>query len=353
MGRGLAPMLDDARGGESGFFIQFNRNKKSITLNLKNEKALEMFYGLVKSADVIVENYKGGVTKRLKIDYETLKTINPNIIFASSSGFGQNSPLSHRPAFDIFAQAMGGIINLTGFPDQEPVKVGPSVADHLTGLYVATGVILALFHRARTRQGQHVDVSMVDSIFSVLESAIPMYTMMNEECTRNGNIDMTIAPFDIYHCKDGYVAIGVGSNIPYTRLCEAIGRPDLITDPRFATNILHVQNYQLGLQEAINNWCLTHTKKEIEDIMDKANVPCGPLYTMKEAIESPHIKAREMLVHCQHPTAGDVLIQNCVIKLSETPGSVDFPSPLVGQHNCEVLGLTEDQILQYKADGVM
>lgn len=351
MCRGFVPI--DEKSGESGCFCNWNRNKRGVTLNLKNEKAREMFYELVKDADVVVENYKGGVTKRLQIDYETLSKINPSIVYASGSGFGQYGPLSHRPCFDVVAQAMGGILNLTGYPDRTPVKVGPSVADHVSGIYLATGVLLALFHRAQTGEGQHVDVSMVDTIFSILESAVVSYTMKGEIPERTGNIDMIIAPFDVYDCKDGFVTIGVGSDKQFAKLCTTIGMPELIEDPRYLSNSLRFENYLPDLRETINNWCLEHTKAEVEAIMDEASIPCGPLLNVKEAIESPHIKAREMVVPCTHPTVGDMQLQGCVMKLSKTPGSVETPSPLLGQHNREVFGLSEEEVAKYKEEGVM
>lgn len=194
----------DEKSGESAFFTSVNRNKKSTTLNLKSEKGRQMFYDLVKDADVLVENYKGGVTKKLKIDYDTVKKINPSIIYASGSGFGQYGPISHRPCYDVVSQAMGGMLYLTGFKETDPVKVGPSVGDHVAGIYLAVGVMMALYYREKTGIGQHVDVAMMDVIFSILENAIVNYTVGGEIPERNGNIDPSISPFDVYNCKDGF-----------------------------------------------------------------------------------------------------------------------------------------------------
>lgn len=353
MGRELDPILPKEQGGESGFFIQFNRNKKGVTLNLKNEKALSMFYDLVKTADVVVENYKGGTTKKLKIDYDTLKEIKPDLIYVSSSGFGQDSPMSHRPCFDAVAQAMSGLVYLTGFPDSDPVKVGPSVIDHTTGMNAAIGTLLALYVKKCTGKGQHVDVAMIDTAFSILESGIPEWTMAHHIPERIGNVDMTISPFDSFPCKDGFIFIGVGSTPAYKRMCEAMGRIDLYEDPRFRTNHDRFVNFQEYLRPEIVKWSRERTKAEIDAIMEEYSVPCGPIYNMKEACESETIRARNMLVHSNHPTAGDVEIQNCVIKFSETPGSVETPAPLLGQHNAEVFDLTEEEVEKLKAEGVM
>lgn len=343
----------DEVSGESGFFCYVNRNKKGATLNLKSEKGKKMFFDLIKDADVLVENYKGGVTERLGIDYETVKKVNPSIIYASGSGFGQYGPLKHRPCYDVVAQAMGGMANLTGFPDSIPTKVGPSIADHVAGIYLAVGVLTALVYRQRTGEGQQVDVSMIDTIFSLLENSLVKYTMGGYIPERNGNIDPSIAPFDLFECKDGFVAIGVGNDRLFDIFCHTIGHTELLEDPRYATNDLRCKNYQPDLQNVIRDWSKDYTKSEIETIMDKAGIPCGPVLNVKEAIEHPHIQAREMMVHCDHPTAGDLYFQGCVMKLSETPGKVEFPSPLLGQHNQEIFGITAEEEEQLKAEGIL
>ena len=343
----------DEKSGESGFYGFVNRNKKGCTLNLKSEKGLEMFYELVKDADVLVENYRGGVTERLKIDYDTIKKINPNIIYASGSGFGQYGPITHRPCYDIVAQAMGGMLNLTGFKENDPVKVGPSVADHVAGIYLMVGVGMALYHREKTGEGQHIDVSMFDVIFSLLENAIVNYTMGGFIPERNGNVDPSIAPFDVYACKDGFVALGVGNDKLFNKFANIIGHQELLEDERYKDNVSRCDNYIPDLQNLIREWCADYTKSEIEDIMDEAGIPCGPVLNVKEAIEHPHIQARDMRVHCEHPTVGDMYFQGCVIKLSETPGEVETAPPLVGQHNREVFGLSEEEEKALIEEGVL
>ncbi len=343
----------DEKSGESGFYGFVNRNKKGCTLNLKSEKGLEMFYELVKDADVLVENYRGGVTKRLKIDYDTIRKINPNIIYASGSGFGQYGPITHRPCYDIVAQAMGGMLNLTGFKEDDPVKVGPSIADHVAGIYLMVGIGMALYHREKTGEGQHIDVSMFDVIFSLLENAIVNYTMGGEITERNGNVDPSISPFDVYKCKDGFVALGVGNDKLFNKFANIIGHPELLEDERYANNVLRCENYIPDLQNLIRGWCADYTKAELEQIMDEAGIPCGPVLNIKEAIEHPHIQARDMMVHCEHPTVGDMYFQGCVIKLSETPGEVVTAPPLVGQHNREVFGLSEEEEKALIEEGVL
>ena len=302
---------------------------------------------------MLAENYKGGVTKKLGIDYDTIKKINPNIIYASSSGFGQYGPIAHRPCYDVVAQAMGGILNLTGFPDQDPVKVGPSVGDHVAGIYLAVGIMMALYHREKTGEGQHVDVAMMDVIFSILENAIVNYTVGGEIPERNGNIDPSIAPFDAFKCKDGFVALGVGNDRLFERFSKAIGHPEFLEDERFKTNDLRQQNYKSALRDPIEEWCMKYTKKEIENIMDEVAIPCGPVMNIKEIIEHPQIQAREMVVTMDHPTAGKMDIPGCTIKMSATPGAVETPSPILGQDNREVFGLTEEEEKQLIEEGVI
>jgi CoA:oxalate CoA-transferase len=339
-------------GGESAFYTYLNRNKKGGTLNLKNPKALEMFYELVRTADVVVENYRSGVAKKLKVDYETLRRINPKIIYAASSGFGQYGPLTSRPCYDMVAQAMGGMVSMTGYADAPPVKCGPSVADNVTGTFLCVGLLTALVHRERTGRGQMVDVSMVDTIFSLLENAIPLYTANGVISERQGNIDPTIAPFDIFEARDGHVALGVGTDRLFLSMCAAMGMPQLAENPLYASNALRMKNYLPGLRETINNWTRDRSKAELEGIFEQAGVPCGPVLNIKEAIEHPHIQAREMMVHIEHPTVGDCYVQGVPIKLSETPGSVDAPSPLLGQHNKEIFGLSGEEEARLKAEGV-
>lgn len=343
----------DEKSGESGFFAFLNRNKKGVTLNLKNEKAREIFYDMVREADVVVENFRVGVSKKLKVDYETLREINPKIIYASGSGFGQYGPLSDRPCYDIVAQSMGGMVNLTGFEDTPPVKVGPSVADNVTGIYLCVGTLMALYHREKTGEGQQVDVAMADTIFSLLENAIVKTTMAGYIPQREGNVDPSISPFDIYEACDGYIAIGVGNDKLFRKFCDVIGMEYLLDNPMYTTNDLRCQNYKNGLQGLIQAWVSDKKKGDLEALFAEAGIPCGPVLDMEEAINHPHFQAREMMVHSTHPTIGEMYFQGCPIKLTETPGSVDAPAPLLGQHNGEIFGMSDEELKKMEEEGVL
>ncbi|CAB1247582.1 CaiB/BaiF CoA transferase family protein [Clostridium sp. MT-14] len=342
----------DKKSGESGFFAFLNRNKKGITLNLKNEKALEMFYELVKDADVVIENYRTGVAKKLKVDYAALKKINPRIIYGSSSGFGQTGPLSNRPCYDIVAQSMGGMVNMTGFPDGPPTKVGPSIADNVTGVFLCVGVLMALYSREKTGVGQQIDVAMLDTIFSLLENGIVNYTVAGKISQRQGNIDPSIAPFDIFKAEDGYIAIGVGNDKLFKIFCETIGHEELLENPKFRTNDLRCKNYVGNLQNIIQEWVSAKKRNYIEKLFDIVGLPCGPVLDIKEAIEQSQIKARNMMVEVDHPTMGKTKFQGVTIKLSETPGSVDFAAPLLGQHNREIFNLSKKKYKNMKEKGI-
>lgn len=342
----------EKKSGESGYFAQTNRNKKGITLNLKNEKALNLFYEMVKKADVVIENYRAGVAKKLKVDYETLKKINPKIIYGSSSGFGQTGPLRMRACYDIVAQSMAGLVNMTGFPDSLPTKCGPSIADAVTGIFLSLGVLLALYSREKTGKGQHVDVAMLDTIFSILENGVVEWTIGGHIPERKGNIDPAIAPFDIFEAKNGYIAIGVGSDKLFNNFCTAIGHEELLKDERFKTNDLRCKNYVGDLQKIIQQWSISKSKEEIESLCEEYGIPCGPVLNMKEACEHPQILARKMLVEVEHPTMGKTKIQGVTIKLSETPGNVDIPAPILGQHNQEIFNLSDKEYKNLKEEGV-
>lgn len=343
----------DEKTNESGFYAFLNRNKKGCTINLKSDKGREIFYKLVKEADIVVENFRPGVTNKLKVDYETLKKINPGIIYASGTGFGQYGPLSHRPCYDIVAQSLAGMVNITGYPDTPPVKVGASIADNVTGIYLCVGVLMALYRRSVTGQGQHVDVAMADTIFTLLENAIVTTTLSGTIPQRQGNIDLTIAPFNIYEAEDGYVALGVGNDKLFKVFCDVIGHSDLVQHPKYCTNDLRVKNYNDGLHDIIVQWVKKHKKRDIEEMFDKVGIPCGPVLDMKEAIEHPQFQEREMMVHMEHPLIGDMYFQGCPIKLSATPGSVDTPAPMLGQHNKEIYGLSDAELEELKKEGII
>ena len=257
--RGWGPM----ENGFSGYYAYINRNKKGMTLNLKTEEGKQIFTELLKTADVVCENYKVGVLERLGFPYEKMKEINPRIIYGSISGFGLTGDLAARPAYDIVAQAMSGMMSVTGFHDGPPCKIGPSVGDNYSGAYLCMGILMALYEREKTGVGRRVDVAMMDTLFSVMENFVVEYTIAGKTPHRAGNQDPSIAPFDSFHAKDGDFVMGCGTDKMYADLCGAMGRPELITDPRYVTNVDRCDNYLPDLKSEIEAWTTTKTVDEL------------------------------------------------------------------------------------------
>ncbi|MEN6326548.1 MAG: CoA transferase [Syntrophomonas sp.] len=324
--------------GYSAYYAFLNRNKKSLSLDLRSEEGKSIFLKLVKDADVVCENFRVGTMEKLGLGYDEIKKINPRIIYASISGYGQKGPLAKLPAYDIVAQAMSGLMSITGFADNPPTKVGPSVGDNYTGTYLALGICMALYHRERTGQGQKLDVAMVDTLFSILENAVVEYTVAGNIPKRSGNADPGIAPFDAFDAKDGMFVMGVGTNAMWEKLCNLMGRPDLFEDPRYLTNDDRCKNYLPDLKNDVEAYTRTKTKDELQEIMNAAGIPFGFILTVPEAAEQPQLQLREMLVEVNDPALGVIKIPGVPIKMHDTPGSVVKAAPLLGENTVELLG---------------
>jgi len=333
---------DDARAfpphvnGESAYFMSLNRNKRGMTLNLKSEAGKEVFRDMVAKADIVVENYRPGTMEKLGLGYETLREINPRLIYAAASGFGQTGPYSRRAAYDAIVQAMGGIMSVTGPAGGEPTRVGTSMGDITAGLFTAIGVLTAVIHRTNSGTGQMVDVAMLDSQVAILENAIARYTVTGNIPGRIGNRHPSIIPFETFDTADSTIMIAAGNDALWRKLCTALGQPELATDPRFETNPLRAENYDelrpilAGLLEG------KETAVWLE-ILDEAGVPNGPINNVAQVMADPQVQAREMIVPVEHPVAGKTDLPGIPIKLSDTPGSVRTPAPLLGEHAEDIL----------------
>jgi len=322
--------------GESLYFMSLNRGKKSITLDLKKSEGMDIFKKLVKKSDVVIDNFRPGVMEKLGISYQDLKKINPKIIAASLSGFGKNSPHEKQAAFDIIAQAMGGIMSITGQPENEPTKVGVALGDTVTAIYTAFAVAAALFAREVYGIGQYIDVAMTDCIFSLLEWNLFKYLAEGVIAERIGSRHPQSYPFDVFKAADGYFVIGTVENIGFGRLCEAMGQPELLPSDKFSNDIRRGAN-AAELKSIIEKWAKNYTIEEVLKKLKIAKVAAAPVLNMKQIAESDHIKARQMLVDVDHPIAGKTRIPALPVKLSETPAKIKSPSPLLGQHTEEVL----------------
>lgn len=340
--------------GESAYFMQLNRNKRGITLDLKKGK--HILLKLVQEADILVENFRPGTMEKLGLGYENLKKINPGLIYLALSGFGQYGPYRDRPGYDLIAQGMSGLMSVTGWPNGEPTRAGTPICDVLSGLMGAIGILSALQNRNRTGKGQLVDVSLVDAATASLATMTQIYLSEQKIPCRNGNSYESAAPLDSFKANDGDFIIAVGNDRMWQRLCQVMGKAELCEQEEFATNYMRVQNNK-KLKGIIESWSICKKVSELVDELLKAGVPSGPIYNIGQVVNDPHIAgSREMFVSVEHPIAGQVRLTNQAIKMSETPAGIRMPSPLLGQHNQEVfteIGLTHAEIEKLVNDGVI
>ena len=351
--RQMGPFLN----GESAYYMNLNRNKKGMTLNLKSPKGKQIFKDLVKKADVVLENYRPGTMEKLGLGYETLKEVNPAIIYAAVSGFGQYGPYTKRPGYDIISQAMSGLMSTTGWPGGAPTRSGTAMGDVLGGLSVTIGILAAIYNRSQTGRGQVVDVALVDSAVASLEIINMIYLVENRLPQRIGNRYESVYPYDSFQAKDDLVIIGGGNDKLWSLFAKHIGRSELVEHPDFARTRDRVKNH-VQVRQIVEEWTQTKTVKEIVDELLAAGIPAAPIYGIDQVVADPHIAgAREMFVETVHPKAGPIKLTGSHIKFSETKTSIRTPSPALGEHNSAVLssllGLSASEIQSLKEEGVI
>jgi crotonobetainyl-CoA:carnitine CoA-transferase CaiB-like acyl-CoA transferase len=350
---------DDTLQELGGYFQSVNRNKRSIAIDLKSAKGHEIVRKLIDSADIVVENFRAGVMDRLGLSYEVLRETNPRLVYGAVRGFGDprsgESPYAHWPAYDVVSQAMGGMMGITG-PDRDtPTKIGPGIGDTVPALMLCIG-ILAAVHRARASgQGQFVDVAMTDCVLAVCERIVYQTSYSGTVPGPEGNHHPLLCPFGLFRASDGHVSIGCAHDAFWGKLALAIGRPELITDEAYATNVARVRNAQLVIQ-AVEAFTSVRTKGEIAQCLG-GKVPFGPVYTSAEIFEDPHFKVREMLVDVQQPgSATPAKIAGVPIKLSSTPGGIRRRAPILGEHTDEILmaeGYAKEDIEAMRSAGAI
>jgi crotonobetainyl-CoA:carnitine CoA-transferase CaiB-like acyl-CoA transferase len=353
---------DDSRGwgppfikGESAYFLSINRNKKSISLNLKSEESKEIIQKLIQTAEVLVETNRPGAMDRLGLGYNEVQKIKPDIIYCSISGFGQDGPYRQRPGFDQVLQGMGGLMGLTGEPGGAPMKVGVAVTDIATGMFAAIGILSAIYHKQKTGEGQWVDASMLDGQVSWLTYQGGRYLASGEIPEKTGSGHPLIVPYQAFKAKDAYINIAVGNDNLWKKFCEAVNLQDIVDDPRFATNAKRVENRN-EVVAIIGKVIATKTMDEWLAILEKAGIPCGPIYTVDKIFSDPQVLSRNMLVDVDHPKCGKIRLTGVPIKLSKTPGAVSLPPPFLGQHNQEMLqelGYASKDIEDFKSRKVI
>jgi len=340
----------------SGFdFQNLHRNKRSITLDLKKPEGVAILKRLAAKADVVVENYRPDVKHRLGIDYETLSQINPRIVYASISGFGQSGPYRDRPGYDQIAQGMGGLMSITGLPGQGPVRVGIPIADLTAGMFLAHGILCALLERERSGKGQWVHTSLLEAEVRMLDFQASRWTMGHEIPPQAGNDHPTGIPTGVFKTKDGHMNIAASGQLMYRRLCTALGVPQLIDDPRFKTVPDRSKNRK-AMNEELDRACSVKTSAEWIAILNEAGVPCGPIYNVKEVFEDPHVRHLGLAVEVKSPALGEIQIQNVPVTLSRTPARVRTAAPEMGEHTDEVLreaGYSAEEIAKFRKDEVV
>jgi formyl-CoA transferase len=343
-------------GGESAYYLCINRNKQSLTLDLKSQRAVELLRDLVKAADVIIENFRPGTMERLGLGEKELRELNPRLIYASLTGFGADGPMSDWPGYDLIVQAWGGLMSITGTPDGEPVKVGVAIIDLVAGLMLGKAITAALFAREKIGVGQRIDTSLLEAEVASLINVGSNYLIGGKVPSRWGNAHPNIVPYQNFQTADGYLVIGVASEVIWKRFCGAIGQRDLINDSRFADNSKRVEN-RSELIALLSEIFLQRRNDAWFKLLTDAEVPCAPVQTIDQVFQAPQVLQRDMLIEVDHPTAGKVRMAGIPVKFSVTPAAVRLPPPLLGQHNETILkswlGLSADSIDELKKEKII
>ena len=342
-------------GGESPYFLSINRNKRSCTVNLKHEDGKAVLRRLLAGADVLIENFRPGAMARLGFGYDSVSAAHPRLVYCSISGFGDSGPDATRPGYDLIVQGESGLMDVTGEADGPPTRVGTSIADLTSGLMAAQGILLALHARRTTGRGQHVRVAMLDAVAALLTYNTGIYFASGESPTRRGNDHPSVVPYQTLRAKDGWINLGVANDSLWTRYCEAIERPDLRDDTRFATAPARVEHRQT-LIPIIAGLTAARTVQEWMDLLGAAGVPCGRIRNVAEVCTNPQLVERGKVVERPHPTAGTVQMIGQPIELSDTPARIETAPPLLGEQTDAVLreaGYSEAEIERFRASGVV
>ena len=349
--RNFAPM----KNGVSCYYKNFNRSKKGITLDLKKGK--EILLELIKQVDVLIENFRPGTMEKLDLGYDVLKEVNPRLIYGSISGFGATGPYQHRAGYDTMSQAWSGVMSITGWPESDPVRCGASFGDVMGGLHLVIGVLAALRYRDRTGRGQKIDISLTDGCVVAEASMMQVYLSTGKVPTKNGNRYTSSAPGGGYHTKDGYMVINGSAPKFWKILCDTMGHPELVDDPRFATNALRVQNRE-ALDKIVESWTTSLTTNEVIDILLPKGFACAPILTLDQVVANEQIGgARNMFPEIDDPEVGPMRFTNSAVKMSETMPEIRCPAPCLGEHNEEIyhelLGYSPEEVQKLAQEGVI
>ncbi len=334
------PYLKDKNGNdttESAYYLSCNRNKKSLSIDIKKQEGQEIIHKLLEKSDILIENFKTGGLSKYGLDFESIHKRHPHIIYASITGFGQNGPLASEPGYDYLAQAMSGLMAVTGEPEGQPMKVGVALSDIMTGLNAAIGILAALNHRHKSGKGQHIDVSLLDCTLAAMTNIAQYYLTSGEIAPRLGNAHSTIVPYQAFEALDGYIILAIGNNGQFERFCTYIGKPEWSKDVKYATNSARVK-HRAELVPQIAEIIAARKVGDWVSGLIEADVPCGPVNAMDQTFSMQQIKERGMKIEMNHPlSVTPINLVGSPIKMSETPPSYDLPPPVCGAHNDEVL----------------
>jgi crotonobetainyl-CoA:carnitine CoA-transferase CaiB-like acyl-CoA transferase len=356
------PFLKDADGKEtrdSSYFLSANRGKKSVTVDLSTCEGQDIIRRLAAESDVLMENYKVGTLARYGLSYDDLRAINPRLVYCSLTGFGQTGPYSALPGYDFVFQGMGGLMSITGFPDGEgggPVKVGIAISDILAGMYATSAILAAIEHRHVSGEGQHIDLALLDCVVTLNSYQALNYFLSGKIPQRMGNAHSNMVPYQVFPCKEGHVILAVGNDSQYASFCKAIGRPELASDERFVTGAQRVRHRE-ALISIISECMLARTMADWVSLLEAANVPCGPIYDMKQVFEDPQVQHRGMKFTMPHGAGVDVPTLANPMRFSESPIVYERAAPTLGQHTDDVLtrvlGMSEEEINALKGRKVL
>lgn len=356
--RRMTPLVKTNNGKIGFMYFNLNKNKKVISLNLKPQEGREIFLEMVKKVDIVVENFAPGVLNKLGIGYEELKKVNPSIILASISGFGQNGPYKNYPGYDGVAQAMSGIMTVNGTEDDPPMKSGPSFVDSMTSIHLATGILSAYIRRLRTGEGEWVETSLIDVGVQGMVADVHTYRTTGKPSVRTGNRNPLAAPFNLFPASDGkYIYISIENDEQFRSFCEVIGRPDLQEDSLYKKSDARVKNYQ-GIEEITSAWTMQHTAMEAEAILTDARIPAAAVRDVKDVVKDPHFLARKIYVEKEHPQVGSLLLQGCPLKFSSFDSEINFlPAVEFGADDAEIygklLGYNEQKLQSLREKGII
>jgi crotonobetainyl-CoA:carnitine CoA-transferase CaiB-like acyl-CoA transferase len=323
--------------GESSYFLSLNRNKKSICLNLATTEGREILYGLAKQCDVLLENFRPGVTNKLQVDYATMAKVNPKLIYCSITSFGPGGPYSDRPVYDLVVQGMGGFMGITGEPGQRPIRVGVAISDIAAAVYAAIAVLAGLTGRQRIGKGQLIDIALLDSTISWMTYMAGYYFATGKNPAKMGSAHPTIVPYQCFETKDGdFITVSIGNDKLFQQFCETIGLKQLASDERFVSNAQRVINRN-ELIPILEQHFKQRTKAEWLYSLSQAKLPAGPVYSMNEIFSDPQVLMRQMLVTVNHPKAGEIKQIGTPMKFSDTVAEINNPPPVLGQHTDEIL----------------